>query len=227
MKRLFEIIQIKPNIFLFKFKDYYDMAMHFLRYQEYYESASPQFRGKQFEIFDFMRWYSKKYGKDAFTYPKDWGGFNIPSSVIMDVHALVIKDFNKYDASMFGGWDYCAQIIKDTSPVGTWVGKHPKFYIIGSVDSGSTLKHEVAHGFFYTIPEYKKEMTALVKALPLDIRKLVNKTLSKMGYTPKVFIDETQAYMATGLYTESNPKFEDKLKKARKPFIKLFNKYNI
>jgi len=225
MKEAFEIIQVKPFIFLFRFKDYYDMAMHFLRYQEYYESVSSKFRGKQFEIFDFMRWYSKKYGKDAFTYPKDWGGYNIPSSVILEVNELAIKDYNKYDKAMFAGWAACKQMIVDTSPPDTWNGKHPKFYIIGAVGNGSTLKHEVAHGFFYTLPNYKKEATALVKALPLDVRKSINKTLSKMGYTPKVWVDETQAYMATGLFVENNPKFDEKLKNKRGPFIKLFKKY--
>lgn len=215
MKQCFTIEQVKPNIFLFSFKDYYDMAMHFLRYQEYYESASPKFRGKNFEIFDFMRWYSKKYGKDSFTYAKDWGGFNIPNTVVLDVFPEV-TDLNKYDMAIWGGYQQCQEILQS---------KEDKFYIIGAVGKGTTLKHEVAHGFFYTVPEYKKDMTALVKALPIDIRKSINKTLAKMGYTPKVFIDETQAYMATGLYVENNPKFEFKLKKERTPFIELFNKY--
>lgn len=191
--------------------------MHFLRYQEYYESASPKFRGKNFEIFDFMRWYSKKYGKDSFTYAKDWGGFNIPSKVISEVYPN-ITDYNKYDNAMYQAYIACNLQLGQ-------VTNNPKFYIIGAVGKGTTLKHEVAHGFFYTVPEYKKEMTVLVKALPIDIRKSINKTLVKMGYTPKVFIDETQAYMSTGLYVENNPKFESKLKKERAPFIALFNKY--
>jgi hypothetical protein len=137
----------------------------------------------------------------------------------------VIKDVNKYDKSMFAGWVACKQMIVDAAPPGTWTGKHPKFYIIGAVGNGSTLRHEIAHGFFYTTPEYKKEMTALVKALPADVRKCINNTLKKMGYTPKVWVDETQAYMATGLYVEESPKFDEKLKKNRGAFIKVFKKY--
>ena len=95
MNKAFKIKEIKPNIFLFEFKHNYDMCMHFLRYQEYYESSSPKYRGKAFEIFDFMRWYSLKYGKGAFTYVDDWDGFNIPSHIIWSLWNLnLIPDKN-------------------------------------------------------------------------------------------------------------------------------------
>lgn len=213
MKQAFEIIQVKPSIFLFKFKDYYDMAMHFLRYQEYYESSSPKFRGKQFEIFDFMRWYSKKYGKDSFTYPKDWGGYNIPSSVISEVYPN-ITDYNRYDNAMYQAYIQCNLQLGQ-------VTKTPKFYIIGAVGNGETLKHEVAHGFFYTVPKYKEEMIKLTKELSPPLVKSLKTTLTKMGYTPKVHVDEIQAYMATGLADE----FDSKLDKLCVPFIKVFKKY--
>lgn len=210
----YTIKQVKPNIFLFSFKDYYEMGMHFVRYQEYYECSSPKFRGKSFEIFDFMKWYSKKYGKDAFTYPKDWGGFNFPASVVREVIALTIPDPNKYDQEFLKG--YTKALNKASKK---------DFYIIGAVGQGSTLRHEIAHGFFYTIPEYKKEMIALVNNLKPEVRKSINGTLAGMGYTSKVWVDETQAYLSTGLFVESNPKFDPKLEKERKPFIKVYRKY--
>ncbi len=214
MKFPFTIEEVKPSIFLFLFKDYYDMSMHFLRYQEYYESASPKFRGKNFEIFDFMRWYSKKYGKGAFTYPKDWGGFNIPGEVITKVYPNII-DYNKYDNAMWQAYMDCS--LKRGN-----ISKNPQFYIIGATNKGPTLRHEIAHGFFYNISEYKKEMTALVKSLKPSVRKHINKTLKNMGYTPKVYIDETQAYMATGLVEAFGSSI---CLLDRKPFIKLYKKY--
>jgi len=48
--------------------------------------------------------------------------------------------------------------------------------------------------------------------------------LKKLGYTPKVYVDETQAYMATGL-TEAFGK-EDQWVEESKPFIVCFNKYS-
>ena len=47
MSRIFKITEVKPRIFLFEFKNHYDMCMYFMRYQEYYESASPKFRGNK------------------------------------------------------------------------------------------------------------------------------------------------------------------------------------
>lgn len=187
------------------------MGMHFVRYQEYYESASPKFRGKQFEIFDFMKWYSKKYGQDAFTYPRDWGGFNIPCEVILDVFPE-ITDLNKYDKAMWEGYQQCQELAGS---------KKARFYIIGAIGNGETLKHEIAHGFFYTIPEYKKEATKLVNSLKPEVVKSMKSVLTKMGYTPKVHIDEIQAYMATGLLDE----FDDGLEKLRKPFVALYKLY--
>lgn len=185
----FKIKEIKANIFQFEFKNNYDMCMYFLRYQEYYESSSSKFRGKKFEIFDFMKWYSLSYGKGSFTYPDDWNGFNIPGHIIFDVWQKEISDVNKYDEVMIRAWDHC-----DVKASGQ------KFYIIGTVKNDKTaVEHEIAHGFFYLYPNYKKAMTKLVKSLDPKIRSTINAGLKKLGYTPKVYIDETQAYLSTGL----------------------------
>ena len=189
MKKPFVIKEVRPGIFLFEFSNHYDMCMHFLRYQEFYESASPQFSGKAFHIFDFMKWYSMKYGGGSFTYPNDWNGFNIPGNTIFDMrNQHLIPDKNFYDHEMYDAWKECY------AKVGSM-----KFYIIGVVKGNSALSHEIAHGLFYLNPEYKKEMKKLVGGLDPTIRKTINEGLKKLGYTPKVYVDETQAYMSTGL----------------------------
>ena len=201
--------EVKPKIFLMDFKDSYDLAMHFMRYQEFYESSSPRFRGKPWEWVDFMRWYSKKYGKGAFTYAVDWAGFNIPGDTIDKVWKLGIADRNVYDYEMRQVSRQCQEQAQGD------------FYLIGAVGNRGVLKHEIAHGFFYTIPEYKKEMTKLVKALDPAFRTAMNATLKDMGYTPKVYIDECQAYLSTGL----SEQFKVTLDKEHKPFVSLYNKY--
>lgn len=210
MMKGYTLSEVKPRIFFLDFKKSYDLSMHFLRYQEFYESASPRFRGKPFQILDFMEWYSAKYGKGAFTYPVDWAGFNIPDHIITEVWAQGIMDRNIYDYEMKMVHQKCAE-------------KYPneRFYIIGAVGKSFAMKHEIAHGFFYTQPEYREKMTALVKALKPALRKSINKTLKKIGYTPKVYIDECQAYMSTG-FTDA---FGVKLKDEHKPFVKLYNEY--
>src|SRR5260221_11581605 len=107
MKKPFIIKEVRPRIFLFEFSNHYDMCMHFLRYQEFYESSSPRFRGKSFELLDFMKWYTYKYGGGSFSYPNDWNGFNIPGDIIQKVNSLGINDRNIYDYEMMMAWNKC------------------------------------------------------------------------------------------------------------------------
>lgn len=217
--RPFTIKEVRPNIFVFSFKHQYDMCMHFLRYQEYYESASPKFRGQQFQIIDFMRWYSFKYGKGVFTYPRDWGGFNFPGDTIGAVWNKGIYDRNIYDYEMKRAYEECRNKA---------AGK--PFYILGVTHDNYALEHEIAHGYFFLNPEYKKEMQALEKQLTISVRKAIRKQLSKIGYTPKVYVDETQAYLSTSDYFTARADFNDKtvacITKAQKAFQDVFAKYD-
>lgn len=203
----FKIIEIKPRIFQFKFKDYYQMSMHFLRYSEFNEGASNKFRNKQFTLIDFMEWYVAKTEKESFLYPEDWWGFNFAGDVIKKVHDLKILDFNKYDQAMLDAYNYCA-------------AKYDDFYVIAARDD-ITLKHEIAHGMFYLNPDYRKKMINLVKSLNSDFREKMYKDLKNVGYASKVWIDECQAYLATGLYGGANLI----LKGEDKPFKKVFKQF--
>lgn len=201
--------EVKPKIFLLDFRNSYDLAMHFVRYQEFYESANPLFRDNTWTWVEFMKWYSKKHGKGAFTYAIDWQGFNIPGDTIEKVWAMGIPDVNEYDKRMFEIAMQCRDQAKGD------------FYLIGATGRTSVLKHEIAHGFFYTVPEYKAEMTQLNKDLDPVFRKKVNATLKTMGYTPKVFVDECQAYLATGV----SEQFTMPIKTEDKAFISTYNRY--
>lgn len=206
----FKLTEVKPRIFFFDFKNRYDCNMFFLRYQEYYESPNSKFRGKAFELIDFMNWYSKAYGNGVFTYPVDWSGFNIPGQVVVDVLNLGITDKNSYDAHMMQAYQHCLNCYNDGN-----------FYFIGSVGKGDTFNHEVAHGLFYTRPEYRKQMTALVKDInPIQYKSMCN-TLKKMGYAKKVFVDECQAYLATGM----SSCFKVKMIQEQKLFSEVFKKF--
>lgn len=231
MKLPFKIKQIKPRIFLFEFTDQYSLCMHFLRYQEFYESPNAKFRNKSFEILDFMEWQSKEYGNGNFTYMTSWSGFNLPSKIMLKC-LDDIDDRNKYDDNMDNAFGQCLRKINPKATV------DEKFYIIGAMKGNNdTLQHEIAHGLFYLNSKYKKEMIKLVKSLPIKVRKNMEIMLIKMGYTKQVFIDEIQAYFST---TENLASYLDhyggikiigqkpltQLIKLQKPFIELFNKYN-
>lgn len=212
----FKIKEVKPRIFLAEFEDIYDMCMTFMRYQEFYESPNPKFRNKPFEIFDFMKWYSHSQGRGGFSYAADWVGFNIPSKIIdkclWNVNTTLDYDRNLYDDVME---DIQFACITKTNLEGD------DFYLIGALKGNErTIQHEVAHGMFYLVPEYKKEMMALLKKLKPKFRDQLYKDLQKVGYTKHVLPDEAQAFLSTG-WREYFPELHGE----DAPFIKVFDKH--
>jgi hypothetical protein len=195
--------------------------MHFLRFQEFYESPNPKFRGNTFDIFDFMEWYSKKYGNGSFTYPNDWGGFNIPGVQIescLDELNYEKVEYNKYDSIMHSVHE---SLMKHSGADKFSERTHGDFYVIGCLSDNDALEHEIAHALFYLNEDYKKEVTKLVGGMSKSLKNKIYSNLKKLGYTKEVYIDECQAYMATGLMRELEGKFQ----KERKPFIETFKKY--
>jgi hypothetical protein len=190
MKIKHYIKEVNPNIFAVVIKNKYDRAMLFCRAQEYYESPSPKFRGKQFSIWDYMKWYDEQNGW-GFSYGADWSGFNIPIKVIRECYNGLNKYETPYDKIM-GDIIHKIEICREG-------------YVIGCGDTkGDTFKHEVCHGFYYTNKEYKKKMDALTKGLPNRIYNTFKKNILEMGYTTKVVDDEIQAYLQYGY---ENPDF--------------------
>ena len=175
--------QIMDRLFLVNSLPKYDLAMHFLRYQEFYESS--HFAGKSFTLVDYMEWYANTHGNGVFTYPKDCLGYNIPGEIISKVAALGIPDPNKYDAAMWELHDLAS-------------GK--PFYLIGVVDGDSaTCAHEIAHGLYYLNDSYREQAKQLVTQLDAGVRGTMEEYLAYRGYARDVFTDETHAFLATGL----------------------------
>jgi hypothetical protein len=180
----YKIKEVKPSIFAVIIKNKYDRAMTFCRVQEYYESPSPKFRRKQFSIWDYMKWYDERNGW-GFSYGADWSGFNIPIKVIRECYNGLNKYETPYDKIM-GNIIHKVEIYREG-------------YVIGCGDTkGSTFKHEVCHGLYYTNKDYKKQMDALTKGLPKRYYDAFKKNILEMGYTTKVVDDEIQAYLQYG-----------------------------
>jgi hypothetical protein len=186
----YRIKEVKPNIFAVIVKDKYDRAMLFCRVQEYYESPNPKFRGKNFSIWDYMKWYNTKYGK-GFSYGADWSGFNIPLKVINECICKLNKFETPYDKIM-------NEISHEVSK------KSTNGYLIACKDTkGETFKHEVCHGLYYTDPEYRKNVDQVTKQLPKEHYNIFKKNLMEMGYATKVINDEIQAYLQYGFENDS------------------------
>lgn len=172
---------ITPRIVHLNFKDHYQLATTFLRFQEHYES--PKFRGKVFSHEEYMDWYAATHG-GKFSYVEDWEGFNIPSRVL--------RRFYKGDFDPL--WN------KERAFLDLFRGKKGRFYVIGtSGENGDpeTLRHEIAHGLFYTVPAYKREVLAVLKTL--DLSQVFGFLGKDQGYHPRVFLDEAHAYILNDL----------------------------
>lgn len=176
------IRRVTGHIFLLIFETRRDIASTFLRFQEYYES--PKFKGKIFTLEEFKKWYinnsprGKKTGK--FTYYSDWDGFNIPSRVL--------EPFFK------GNFDPLSD--KETRILHLFKNKRSEFYIIGVPkkikNMTDIIRHETAHGLFYTNKNYRKEVMKVMRSFDLrDIKKAIS---AKGNYHKSVLDDECQAY---------------------------------
>lgn len=167
------------------FNDPRDLAATFLRFQEHYES--PEFRGKVFTLEEYRRWYIAHSPRGQvtgeFTYEEDWAGFNIPSEILEPFYKGKFDPLSERE-QMF------LKLFEER--------RRRLFYIIGvSGDAGiHTLKHEIAHGLFYTRPEYRKEVLSILSTIsPATRRKIQELFIRSGGYHPSVFDDETHAYL--------------------------------
>lgn len=217
----YELYRIKRKIYAVKVEDSYERAMLFLRYQEFYESPYKQFQGKNFDVWEFMNQYRKDRGT-YFTYPGDWSGYNIPSDsfnkCIKGVFDVKVNT-TPYDQYMF---DIKWAITEDLKGYAPDPSKE-KFYLIG-VDQieGDIMDHEIAHALFYFNAQYRKEMTGLVKDLPMRKFNGMQNILLRLGYRKEVITDEIQAFMSTGLWDEME---RLKLKEDTLRFGEVFKRY--
>lgn len=214
-----KVKEIQPRIYCVLVDDNYDRAMLFCRYQEFYESPLKKFRGKYFSWMSYMRQYKDFWKKDTFTYPIDWSGYNIPSTVVEDACDIFNKE-TEYDELMFKIFTYC-----DYETYCNNNRKRTDWYLIGASSKDlRTLDHEIAHGLYFTNKEYKKEVSNLIKNIKPSHYEKLKKKLIKMGYVDdkKIIDDEINAFMSTGLYNGLDTK---ELKVYEKGFINNFKKF--
>jgi hypothetical protein len=237
MKVNYKITEVRDRVFAVTIEDNYTRPMVFMRVQEFYESPNSDFRGKHFNIWDYIEWYSREHN-DAFTYAFDWSGFNIPLPIAWECYEGKEKSTKKmYDSvrsmpdSWKSKWD---ETMKDI----VWEVQSKMFnkknrrdmnaYIIGARDTkGDTFQHEVAHGLYYTNKEYKELMDEITETIDWQDYLKFEKNLLDMGYTAAVIPDEIQAYLSWGWeYVKFSKGVSKKLcKRLNKEYRKVFDKY--
>jgi len=233
----YEIKEVRDRVFAVIMKDDYARPMTFLRVQEYYESPNTDFRGKHFNIWDYIEWYSRDK-KDVFTYAFDWGGFNIPLPIAWEcyegkdkapkkgyngVRSLPDSWKSKWDETMKDiVWEIQSKMFNKKNK------RDMNAYIIGASDTeNSTFQHEVAHGLYYTNKEYKELMDEITQTIPLVHYTKFRQNLAKMGYTESVMDDEIQAYLTWGWDYAKFSKGVNKniCKQLNKEYRKVFDRY--
>lgn len=196
----------RPQIYLIESKSRQDLAEMFMRFQEHYES--PQFKGKTFTIEEFAHWYASKYG--SFSYVKDWYGFNLPATVLAPFRRGNFDPLTLQEQRLL-------EICKEANS---------NSYIIGVTPNAEyfkeTIKHEFAHGAFYTNPEYRKEVEVCIKSFRIEP---IDKGLRRMGYCDEVAVDETNAYVLVEPETVQEFVSIRSTKNLREKLDKIFQKY--
>ncbi len=216
-----EVVEVKPYIFAVVVKNDYDRSMLFCRYQEYYESPYPEFYRKFFTLEEFMKIYSEKRNMSFFSYPIDWIGYNIPSDVLIESYNLFKNTGSFYDEIMGQIIDFCENKSKIEN------GVTNKWYILG-VDkiNSKVLKHEIAHGYYYTNLEYREKMDTHISKIKETDFLFFKDTLINIGYRDDktIIYDEIQAYMVSYKLSSWN---DSLYKKYKKNFIQTFSEQKL
>lgn len=217
--------QVHDQIFLLTFDHHYDVAIHFLRAQEYYESNDDKFKGSQFKMLDYIEHYAKSNDL-RFSYADDFVGFNVPGEVLDHIYGDDSYIFsneingdsrNKYD-------DLMLNVVRTIHSI---VGRGQKYYLIGAKEGDEdTIDHELAHAFWYVSDDYKSEQMANIESCGDKLRKKVLDCLVESKYSMDVVDDEHQAYFSTGLDGELEEIVGKRnVKKVTKPFTDTFKKW--
>jgi hypothetical protein len=152
-----------------------ELGRTFIRFQEYYESPNPEFRGKIFTLGVVRQWYSVKYGAD--TYHHDWTGFNFPSRILLPFKQGLFDPLTVEEID-------CLNLFKY---------RHDNFYIMGAQNS-ATLRHELSHALYDSNEKYRNEIDSYIKKNKRGLAKTRKYILDK-GYAEEVINDEIQAYV--------------------------------
>lgn len=187
----YTIKEIVPNVFVVIVPNNKHRAMLFLRVQEFYESPNPRFKGKTFDVVEFLNWYAKsKYASTRSTesYIKDWSGFNVPYDIAKKCYDKLKKRIDLQTTYDFHFYKILEYISRNKSP--------GKAYIIGTdrLKSKNTM-HELHHALYYMDDTYRDNIKKLLNKIPRKLLKDLKNTLEDVGYGKHVLYDELITYL--------------------------------
>lgn len=194
LKIKYRIERLGKHLFGVLVPDDYDRSMLFLRPQEYVESPCDKFRGKSWDVWTFVKWYSKqqKDPNSGFTYAKDYAGFNFALTDALECYLKLPPDYvTSYDEVFIEVLQSILRQLESDSDI-------EKTYIIGYEKRGSwTMRHELRHAAYFLDDEYHKVSNELIASLPRATHSRLVKNLYVMGYHSSTVPTELQAYLAS------------------------------
>lgn len=193
----------------------FELALTFLRMQEYQESPNDRFAGKVFTLDEYMNWYMREMTKKAevLSYPTD-----------MHRYATTEKfwdAFARKRAGMNGAFTYGADwsgfnvkalavraVYEHFRPHTVWenelfvllnacrVFEEERFYLIGTCigETDKVFEHELRHGLFGVSIGYRTDVLAVLEKFPVVA---FRERLAK-DYGAEVLEDEVHAFALTG-----------------------------
>jgi len=194
-KKPYKFIEISPSILGVEFKDEAQMALMFMRLQEYTEGLK-KFRGNILPEGDMLIHYFKKRKK--IYYKAGWAGFNVKGATILEA-ATKGGIWNGYELDLF-------------NKIGNTFGqrfddyKRGRWYVIAWIKGDKpTKRHELCHATFYLNREYLTKVYGVLN--DTNIKK-AQKYLKKLGYyvNRRNFTGEYILYDEINAYAMTDPK---------------------
>jgi len=172
-----KIVKISDSITMLVYTTREALCKALCRIEEHYES--PEFKGKIFTLGQYREWYSSRYG--AWTYYKDWSGFNIPGASL-----------DLFNRGLFDPLE-----PEESEVIDLFRHKTGTFCIIGTFEGGDAdvFEHEICHAMFCTNPEYKSEVLEALSEFDNGLGALKKMLIDDLGYNESVLLDECHAYV--------------------------------
>lgn len=138
-----------------------------------------------------------------------WDGFNYSKDTLLKFIKTYSKQLSKREIEIA----MAADIIDDDG------------YVVAIVTGDNiTLKHELAHGYYFDTPLYRKTADEIISQIPQEIIDKLKQNLLDINYTPEVLQDEIHAYLTAYDKCEWKELFNNIKLKDVKKHIKLLDK---
>ena len=144
-----------PGIILITEYSQFEIAMAFMRLQEFYECRDLERQGKFFTLEEVVENYAQNGPTGKFSYLDDWAAFNVPGDVVDRFRKMYKHDLSARETAFMLAIDRTLTQEENARHNG-------KYYVIGSC-SELYEDHELAHAMYFLYPEYRADAERIMK----------------------------------------------------------------